>query len=162
VLIRVLRELAEFVASLSDAQYTGPTNGSQSSSIGSHVRHSLDHVTALLAGANGGAVDYDQRRRGTDVETSRRKAFDRIAELEAELTCIGEDALDKPLVVVGLMTADGPPIRTRSSIARELLFVLSHTIHHNAMIATAAKKLGASVPPRFGYAPATIAFLDGR
>jgi hypothetical protein len=45
-------------------------------------------------------------------------------------------------------------------VGRELAFVLSHTVHHNALIAIMAQTLGVPVPARFGYAPSTIAYLE--
>jgi hypothetical protein len=45
-------------------------------------------------------------------------------------------------------------------VGRELAFVLSHTVHHNALIAVMALTLGVSIPDRFGYAPSTIAHLE--
>jgi uncharacterized damage-inducible protein DinB len=37
-------------------------------------------------------------------------------------------------------------------------FVVSHTIHHLAVIALLLRDLAVEVPPRFGYAPTTPDF----
>jgi uncharacterized damage-inducible protein DinB len=59
-------------------------------------------------------------------------------------------------VDVEAMLAPGEPTATvRSSVGRELAFVVSHTIHHCAVIALLLRDLGVAVPPRFGYAPST-------
>jgi uncharacterized damage-inducible protein DinB len=42
-----------------------------------------------------------------------------------------------------------------STLARELAFVLNHTIHHQAMIGLLASLHGCDVPDGFGYAPST-------
>src|SRR4051794_38679607 len=67
----LLRQLAGVLESLSDQQYALKPVGVVSSSIGGHVRHSLDHLEELLAGLATGAIDYDRRQRGTDVERCR-------------------------------------------------------------------------------------------
>jgi hypothetical protein len=41
-----------------------------------------------------------------------------------------------------------------------LAFVLSHTIHHNAIIGVMANTLDIPLPARFGYAPSTIAHQE--
>jgi hypothetical protein len=61
-----------------------------------------------------------------------------------------------------LMTSDGPPVQVASSVGREMAYVLSHTIHHNAIIGAMVRTLGGELPERFGYAPATIAFVKQR
>src|SRR4051794_30311839 len=70
-LVALLRQLGSVVASLEDAQYTQRPVGVVDSSVGGHVRHCLDHVRTLISGIESGTIDYDQRRRGTPVETSR-------------------------------------------------------------------------------------------
>jgi uncharacterized damage-inducible protein DinB len=59
-----------------------------------------------------------------------------------------------------LLTATGPTVDVQTSLWRELTFVLSHTIHHNAVIAAMARTLGAVVPEAFGYAPATLSYIN--
>src|SRR5262249_23917415 len=50
-LIALLRQLGSFIESLSDVQYGQKPVGPVPSSIGGHVRHSLDHLTVLLNAA---------------------------------------------------------------------------------------------------------------
>jgi uncharacterized damage-inducible protein DinB len=47
------------------------------------------------------------------------------------------------------------PVAVRSTLARELLFVISHTIHHQALIAVLLSAAGRTVPEAFGLAPST-------
>ena len=44
---------------------------------------------------------------------------------------------------------------TTSTVGRELMFVISHTIHHNALIARLLDERAIDMGPRFGLAPAT-------
>jgi uncharacterized damage-inducible protein DinB len=61
-----------------------------------------------------------------------------------------------------MVSAASPAVEVETSVGRELAFVLSHTIHHNALIGVMAMLLGAPLPDRFGYAPSTIAHLEKR
>jgi uncharacterized damage-inducible protein DinB len=160
-LARLIEELACVVGMLSDAQYVQKPVGVVPSSVGGHVRHCLDHVRALLVAAESGQLDYDRRERGTPVESSRDAALAAAAECAAALRRLSPASLDRPLRVDVLLTADGAPHVFRSSVGRELAYVLSHTIHHNALIAAMVKTLGGELPERFGYAPSTIAFSKG-
>ena len=46
-----------------------------------------------------------------------------------------------------------------SSVARELQFLVSHTVHHDALIAAAARHLGVDVDSCYGIAPSTLRFV---
>ena len=155
-----LRELAEFVSSVCDADYSRKSEFAGGGTIGGHVRHCLDHVTLLMNGIDEGLVDYDRRERGTGVENDPHEAFDAIRRTEARVRDLDVDQLDRGIRVRGLVQVDSPPMEVSSTIGRELMFVISHTIHHNAMVAAAARRMGVSIPADFGYAPATIAYRD--
>jgi uncharacterized damage-inducible protein DinB len=161
-LIALLRQLASFVESLTDAQYGRKPVGHVPSSIGGHVRHSLDHLTALLDAAGDGQMSYDHRERGTDVERNRGAALEAIRALEYRLRRLGAIDGTAPMRLSLLLSADGHPVEVMTTLERELAFVLSHTIHHNSLLAVMAGLLGVAVPAQFGYAPSTIAHLEGK
>lgn len=54
------------------------------------------------------------------------------------------------------MSEGAQPVIGWSTLARELAFVMSHTIHHQAIVALLLEQQGGGVPDeRFGYAPST-------
>ncbi len=159
-LAAVLGQLADLVSALTDEQYVTKPVGVVPSSIGGHLRHNLDHLDALLAGLDRGEVDYDQRRRGTDVETSRPAALAALHRQQRLLRNLPDLAEDQPLRLTVLVDRSAPPLEVETSVGRELAFVLSHTIHHNALLAVMARLLGVSVPEHFGYAPSTLAHRE--
>lgn len=155
-----LQQLADLLVAVSDAQYVLKPVGVIPSSLGGHVRHCLDHFAAFCRGVESGCMDYDDRQRGTPVETSRAAALAAIAALQARLRPLQGAPLSMSVRVQSVVSADGRLIETASSLGRELVFVLSHTVHHNALLAAICHTLGVPVPERFGYAPATITELD--
>ncbi len=161
LLTACLDQLAEIVDAASDAHYVMKPVGVVDSSLGGHIRHCLDHAVALCRGVGAGCIDYDARERGTPIETCRVAALSEIRTIQDQLAQLREAPLQQPLRVRAIISGDGWSIETASSLGRELVFVLSHTIHHNALIAAMCKTLGIPTPARFGYAPATIAYLGG-
>ena len=151
-----LSALSGVIQKLTDEQYAGAAGASASSasSIGSHVRHSLDHVAAVACGSD--RLDYDTRQRGTDVERSRTSARMRIDELNAELSKLSSADAGRVVRIAAVVDLDGPMVELQSTLGRELAFVISHTVHHHAMITAAAKLAGVMLPERFGLAPSTI------
>jgi uncharacterized damage-inducible protein DinB len=156
-LVRLLDELAAVVSGLTDAQYVQKPVGVMPGTVGGHVRHWLDHVAALVASVETGTVNYDHRERGTPVETERSAALAVVVRLVSALRHLTEAQLDRPVQVEILLTADGSPRTFGSTAGRELAYVVSHSVHHNAIMGAMVQTLGGRVPPRFGYAPSTIA-----
>jgi uncharacterized damage-inducible protein DinB len=161
-LIDLLHQLFDLVESLSNEAYTRKPVGVVSSSIGGHVRHNLDHVQAFLLGLRAGEVNYDHRDRGTDVERDRLAALGEILRLKQELTAFAWQDVPHLIKLTALVTPDRPAMTSLTSPDRELAFVVSHTVHHNAIIGIMAKLLGADLPAEFGYAPSTIAHQRSR
>lgn len=157
----VLRELAGVIDAVTPGQFTHAC-GEQfyNGSIGGHVRHCFDHARALLDGHASGEVDYDSRRRGTDVEHCSAAARAEAARLIDLAVTLGHADAELPLSLTILPTRDGVPVRVASTLGRELAFVLSHTIHHNALVRSMAFSLGVTLPRTFGYAPSTLAHFD--
>jgi uncharacterized damage-inducible protein DinB len=161
-LLAVLRQLGRLLKDLTDAQYEMKPVGVVSSSIGGHVRHNLDHIDALLSGLDSGLIDYDARERGTEVERSRHAALAALRRQEEQLLSICWPLQWQSLRLSALVTPDGERVNVETSLDRELSFVLSHTIHHNALIGVMAKLLGVRVAATFGYAPSTLAHRLGK
>lgn len=157
----LLHELLGVLEAISPDQYTARC-GEQffHGAVGGHVRHCLDHVRALVNGARDGEVDYDHRARGTGIETDPALAREEIRRLIAELGRLDADAARMVLRVVLIPTRDGGAVRVSSTLGRELAFVLSHTVHHNAIVKSMAFGLGVRTPASFGYAPSTLAHQD--
>jgi len=151
-------KLAEFVSSLRDADYNRKSEYAGGGTIGGHIRHCLDHVSLLLDGIGEGLVDYDRRQRGTDVERSPSQALQAIHRLEGLIGELSGDVIDREIRVRGQIQAGSPAMEVHSTTGRGLVFVISHTIHHQAVIAAAAREIGVSLLADFGFAPATIAY----
>jgi uncharacterized damage-inducible protein DinB len=90
------------------------------------------------------------------VERDRVAALDKILRLERELTAFPWSKVPHTVTLSALVAPDLPPVVAATSAERELAFVVSHTIHHNALIRVMVKLIGADVASDFGYAPSTI------
>ena len=154
-IVDLLHEMQTVIERLDDAGYTMPAPGRSSGAIGGHVRHCLDHVKAVIAATHSGVCAYDRRARGTDVETDRRVAVQAIAAVIDVVRHLEPSVLDREIEVETQLDRTGATITTRSSIGRELVYVMSHTIHHNAIVALMLQARGVGTDPRFGLAPST-------
>jgi hypothetical protein len=151
-----LEELASVVAGVSPEAYGVRLFPNVSGSIGEHVRHCLDHVSALVSADPSSCLSYDRRERGTPVETDPAQAL-RCIQLLRIKVAVGRwsTRLDEPICVMSTVGHGGVMSSGMSTLERELAFVLNHTIHHQAMIGLLATLLACEVPDRFGFAPST-------
>jgi hypothetical protein len=140
---------------MSQCAYTAKPLPGVSGSIGEHVRHVLDHVAAFTKARPQGVLTYDSRERGTPVETDPGAALRAILRLKAVLSDLDGATLHSPVAVMSIVERGRPPMVVWSTINRELAFVISHTIHHQALIATLLAIGDGDVPEAFGVAPST-------
>jgi uncharacterized damage-inducible protein DinB len=148
-------ELAALVDRTTDADYVATPAGGVSGSIGAHVRHCLDHVHAVLEAVPGGVVSYDHRARQVALEQCRELAAEALRAAVARLDGLGRQAADAPVTLVSQVDRAGRRVQVASSLGRELVFALQHTIHHQATVAVLLAERGVPVSRTFGYAPST-------
>lgn len=153
-------QLRKLIGTMTDAQYTGKVAG-QSSPVGAHARHAVDHLNCLMNGVRSGTIDYDARERSQDLECSRAVMLARLTELEMDLLSLAGQDPERMVFVHSTASEDGKAVTVRSSLQRELLFVASHTIHHLALMRMMLVQQGATIDDRVGVAYSTLAH-EGR
>ena len=153
----VLAQGSALIESLDDHAYTVKASIAGGASIGAHYRHCLDHFGALLSADASGGIDYDARRRDPKIENERGAALQMTHHLQDLAASMDSAILQSPVLVrCGVSYSEkGAPVVT-SSFEREVMFSISHAVHHYALIAMICRTLGVPVPEGFGVAPSTI------
>ena len=160
--IHFLKQGIELIGQLDDRLFTQCPGGPFRGGAGSQFRHCLDFYSSLLAGLPGGRIDYSARERDSRLETERDHAIRTTESLIDRLLELRPEQLATSLQV----RADFPTLGDEgdawsgSTLHRELQFLLSHTVHHYALIASLLKPQGFDVAeqfPDFGVAPSTLA-----
>ena len=123
---------------------------------GPHLRHTIEHFTCLLDGVDAGMVDYDARRRDAGLESSGEMLATALEGLCERLRGLNPARLGQPLRV-RQMAAPREAVVVQSTIARELLFLSNHTIHHLALIQQDARHNGIVLDPKIALAFSTAA-----
>lgn len=159
--IGALQQCAVLLRRLDDRAYSTAGTIAGNGSIGQHVRHSLDHFAAALAGVHGAVINYDRRERGTSIESSTGLALGEIERITGQLSEIDDHAARRRVRIRVVIDASGAEDEHDSTLGRELAFAAHHAVHHHAMIASIADAMGVEVPAGFGKAPATLAHERG-
>ena len=157
--IAVLKQGIELASCLGPI-FSSVTPGYLQGSIGAHFRHCIDFYTCFLSSAHSGRINYDLRARNERVESDPElAAFELQAIADALRSFTFADGHTELLVVLEGSTRIGErPCWSRSSIARELQSLSSHTVHHYAFIAIALRLQGIEPASEFGIAPSTLEY----
>ena len=141
---------------LTDAEYASPRRSW--APIGAQYRHVIEHYHCFLAGLDASRVDYDGRDRDESIEQQRDVAIEVTEVIRRALAGFAAIEADRSIDVQMQCAADAPePEWHRSSTGRELQFLVSHTVHHYALIKLLLQRDGIGTPPDFGTAPSTLA-----
>lgn len=162
--ILFLRQGIDMLQQVDDEMYAKTVAPYFSSGVGKHIRHNLDHYEMFLLGLAGSAIDYDGRQRDARIETERLYAIERMSTIIVRLEALATQNLDRS-IFVKMNDADGKnrsPQWSQSTVGRELQFLLSHTVHHYALIAVILKIQGFDCHPDFGVAPSTLQYQRSR
>ena len=152
--------MATVIGEIGPLRYCATCNNG--GSIIPHIRHCLDHLQALASFLTGDQtrIDYENRRRGWCGETEPQPAVDELTQLANVFAKYdGPCHCETAVTVHHIVDPDRPPAQDTSTLSREVHFCLSHSVHHQALIALLAQSLGAEIAADFGYAPSTIASL---
>lgn len=158
--IQALRQGIDLLGTLSPERYVRKTPACYNSSAGGHLRHVIEHYLGFLQGTETGEIDYEARARDPLIENDPAYA---TAQLEAIGERLGLIVGDRVLRVrAESAPSESPPVWGVSSVGRELEFLLSHTVHHYALIGVICRLAGDALPEDFGMAPSTLRYLKSQ
>ncbi len=156
--INLLDQLQQVVNQFTKSSFTQPIPSLNDSSIGQHVRHTLEFFICLMDAKSDGVINYDMRKHDPFIESDPKLASDIISSLKSFLN---NDLPDFPLIMEANYEIDKEEIsRIPSSYLRELAYNIEHAIHHMALIKVGIKACfnGIKIPDHFGVASSTVRY----
>lgn len=163
--LHFLRQGAVLLRRLDDDTYARTTSDRpRAAGVGPHFRHCLDFYRCFLRDLDKGRIDYDLRDRQPELESSVEATQIAIESIAIELTAIDSDQGSREILIHHDEFPGEQPATSwqRSTVARELRFLASHTVHHFALIAHLVRQQGIEPGEEFGIAPATLEFWASR
>ena len=139
-------QLRFVLENLSEKQYKTPSVSLSGSTIGQHIRHSLEFFSCLINSKESGIVNYDKRERNPEIEESIELALEMLNQLSVEV----KESLCKNDLILEL---------SYSHINDECF---EHAIHHLALIKIGMIEIASEValPQGFGVADSTIRYQN--
>jgi uncharacterized damage-inducible protein DinB len=154
--LAVIRHGVALLDQVGDERYAARVAVAYNASIGGHMRHIIEHYLSFLNGLEDGAVDYENRARDPLIESCPAYASDTLAAIADRLEELAGAEWGETGRALRVHAETSDDTAADSSVLRELEFLLSHTIHHYALVAMMARLQGCEPDPGFGIAPSTL------
>ncbi|MEQ8811266.1 MAG: DinB family protein [Imperialibacter sp.] len=157
----VLSQLDEVIVQLKPEDYTRPVKLLNNSTIGQHVRHTLEFFICLMDGTPSGVVNYDNRRRDKMIEDDgdfARQVLRGIGDFVKSHKENSALTLEADFGSAEQPSNERAMVRIPSNYLRELVYNIVLAIHHMALISVAINEFCGYVqlPEDFGVASSTI------
>lgn len=158
--VHLLEQGRALLARVDEELYAKPEGAVGLSGAGSHFRHLLDFYDRFLEGLGAERIDYDRRRRDPALEVDPAAARARLAQVIEALRALAGRELTPALLIKadaeGASAAETP--WAGSTVERELQVLMSHTVHHYALIAVSLRLNDVDPGEEFGVAPSTLRY----
>ena len=152
--IGILDQGEALLQALDDEEYGKSRSGG--ASLGAHYRHCLEHFQSLFDGVPLDLIDYDARKRDPQIETLRAVGIERTRELRRLAQAFDATLLSQTVTIRCAISIDEKSPLVASTIEREMMFCISHAVHHYALMVILCRDLKLQLPEGFGVAPSTL------
>ncbi|MCI0750421.1 MAG: hypothetical protein L0Y35_01155 [Flammeovirgaceae bacterium] len=156
----ILTQLSDLVTSISDSDYVKPVEALSNSTLGQHMRHTLEFFICLQQGHEQGLVNYDKRAHDKLIENDKYIALATINRIAEFVNTTTEDKRMKLEVGYDLDKEEFCVIET--NYLRELTYNIEHAVHHMAIMKIGVREVAPyiSLPSDFGIAASTIRYKE--
>ena len=152
----LLNQLHDIVDQLEKGHFSTPVEVLNNSTIGQHVRHTIEFFLCLMDGHTAGSINYDERKHDVFIEQDPQLAIRVIKSIQEFLKKEPQD-FNMFLRANYSLVQDIEQVMP-SSFYRELAYNIEHTIHHMALLKIAIKQEFnyVTLPDHFGVASSTV------
>src|SRR6478609_5898175 len=115
----ILRQLTDMTKQIRDQDFVRPASTLSNSTIGQHLRHTLEFFLCLENGFHNGVVNYDKRAHDKLIETDKLVALSAIERIKQFVAGLHEKTL---LLEVGYDTNQDQFLSVETTAMRELVY----------------------------------------
>lgn len=155
----ILDQLSDAIQQLSEAEFVKPSQTLSGSSIGQHLRHTMEFFICLEQGYGKGAINYDKRAHDKLIETNREMALLVIDRIRRFINVTKDKAL---LLEVGYDLSNEDSVTVQTNYFRELTYNIEHAVHHMAIMKIGIREVAehVRVSSDFGVAASTLRYRE--
>ncbi|RAW03061.1 DinB family protein [Pseudochryseolinea flava] len=151
----ILNQLSSLVHQITAADFARPVESLSGSTIGQHLRHTLEFFLCFQQGYQQGLINYDKRAHDKLIESDKYLALAAIGRISSFI----EGMHEKPLKLeAGYDVSKDVFVTIDTNATRELVYNIEHAVHHMAIIKIGVREIARyiSLADDFGIAASTI------
>ena len=155
----ILSQLTDLVAQIHESDFTKPSDQLSQSTIGQHLRHTLEFFICFESGYQHGVINYDKRAHDKQIERDKYIALATIGRIEAFVKSFKEKELK---LEVGYDLSQDEFVTINTTAMRELVYNIEHAVHHMAIMKIGIREIApyVNLPKDFGVAASTIRYHE--
>jgi len=154
----VLDQLSSITNEINEIDFIKPVPSLNQSTLGQHIRHTLEFFISLIDGYNTGFVSYDKRKHDKNLEIDKSLA---LSVIQKVILFLDKNPVDKEFMLEACYDPDSDISQSvKSTYYRELAYNIEHAIHHMAIIKIGIQEICpyVQIPEGFGVAVSTIKY----
>jgi hypothetical protein len=155
----ILSQLTDLVDQIREQDFVKPAETLSHSTIGQHLRHTLEFFICFENGFDQGLINYDKRAHDKIIESDKFLALAAIGRISDFIGSLN----DRPLKLeVGYDLEKESFITIDTTATRELVYNIEHAVHHMAIMKIGIKEIASYIKlaPDFGIAASTIRYKE--
>jgi hypothetical protein len=158
--IHILSQLKELVTDIDQNDFSKPSETLNQSTLGQHLRHTLEFFICFEQGFTTGTINYDKRGHDKLIETDKFIALATINRITSFIECCNNNI---PLKLeVGYDLQHDRFITIDTNATRELVYNIEHAVHHMAIMKIGIREIAPyiNLPYDFGIAASTVRYRE--
>lgn len=156
----ILLQLTDLVNQITEQDFNKPVDTLGNSTIGQHLRHTLEFFICLEQGFEKGLINYDKRAHDKLIETDKFIALSVISKINEFII---SQPTDKALKLEAGYDLDKEEFVTiNTNFLRELVYNIEHAVHHMAIMKIGIREVAPyiTLSHDFGIAASTIRYQE--
>lgn len=156
----ILAQLTDLVNQITEQDFIKPVETLGNSTIGQHLRHTLEFFICLENGFEKGLINYDKRAHDKLIETDKFIALSVLSKINEFII---SQPTDKALKLEAGYDLDKEEFVTiNTNFLRELVYNIEHAVHHMAIMKIGIREVAPYVKLShdFGIAASTIRYQE--
>jgi hypothetical protein len=158
--LQILDQLESTVNQIKPEDFNKSSTALGGSTIGQHLRHTLEFFICLEKGFEAGVINYDKRDHDKLIESDK---FIALATINKIRDFISKTPADKEFrLEVGYERHSEECISITTNYYRELTYNIEHAVHHMAIMKIGVRELAPYVKldEHFGIAVSTVRYNE--